>query len=61
MQNCKNNMEKDVIMDLQMKMAYVLIIKGDLQIIIQKSDLGSFFLSWIYSRDLLIPKGTKGK
>lgn len=40
----KNDMEKDVTLDLQMKVADVVIIKRDIQITNQKSDLNNFLI-----------------
>lgn len=44
----KNDMEKDATIYLQIKPPDVLIIKGDLQTINQKSDLKAF--CWIYKK-----------
>lgn len=46
-------------MDLQIKPADVLIIKGDIQIMNQKSYLKAA-LSWIYKRDVLIKLFLRG-
>lgn len=51
----KNDVEKDGVLDIQMKSVYILTLEKDIQVLNQKSNLGNL-LNWTYKRNLLVLK-----